>query len=137
MSMPEFPDSKDILTRDQAINAILTSIAMEETALSHIITAESEKIQFAIKHIKSNCHADLGQLLEVNESASSLLEQVGDMQIILKNKLRSVVKLLPRPCPPDCPPPGKPSCTCTSVCTEEIICKNRPKNRHKNCAPLR
>ena len=124
MSMPELPDGKKILTRDQAINAILTSIAMEETALSHIISAESEKIRCAVKHIKSNCCADLKQLLEVNESAASLLEQVNDMQIILKNKLRSVVKLLP-PCPSPCEP-----CCCCPCCTSfsEVVCKSCAKH---------
>ena len=44
MSMPKFPDSKDILTREEALNAIITSIAMEEAALACILTAESEKL---------------------------------------------------------------------------------------------
>jgi len=136
--MPEFPDSKDILSRDQAINAILTSIAMEETALSRIINAESEKIQHAIEYIKSNRNCcGLQKLLEVNESAASMLEQVNDMQIILKNKLRTVVKLMPPPCPPlpPCPPPCEPCRPCVSVFSEvtqctcrKIVAKRRPQN---------
>ena len=136
MSMPEFPDGKNILSQDQAINAILTSIAMEETALSHIINAESEKIQLAIEHIKCNNCCDLQKLLEVNESAASLIEQVNDMQIILKNKLRCVVRLLPPPCPPPlpCPPICEPCCPCVSAfsdvtpCTcRKIVAKHRRK----------
>ena len=97
MSMPEFPKSKTILTREEAINAILTSIAMEETALSHILNAEGEKIQFAIEHIKkSDGNNDLQMLLKVNKSAASIIDQISDIQIILKNKMRLVLGSLPQ-----------------------------------------
>ncbi|MDR0287662.1 MAG: hypothetical protein LBI03_08185, partial [Clostridiales bacterium] len=88
MSLPEFPNSDDILTREQAINAILTSIAMEETALSHVINAEGEKIQYAIKNVQNNNDDEsIQKLIEVNRSASCLLERVMDLQIVLKNKM--------------------------------------------------
>jgi len=131
MSMPAFPEMKDILSREEAINAILTSIAMEETALGHIMDAEGEKIQYAIKKIQADqCCADLQKLVDVNESAASMLDRLHDMQIILKSKLRLVLCALPHkhdehhcvsPCPPEhdehhcvppCQAPGKP---CKSV----------------------
>lgn len=36
------------LTRDDAINLLLSSIAMEQIALSHILHAEGEKLQFVL-----------------------------------------------------------------------------------------
>jgi hypothetical protein len=95
MSMPKFPNPDCILTRDQAINAILTSIAQEEAALSHIINAEGEKIQYVLQNINSkNCHDDMDKILEVNESVSDLIEQITDMQLILKSKMRLAAKIL-------------------------------------------
>lgn len=40
----------DSLTIEKFIGNIIESIAMEETALSHILNAESEKIMAAIEH---------------------------------------------------------------------------------------
>ena len=117
MSLPKFPKPDAILTRDQALDAILTSIAMEEVALSHIINAEGEKIQYILKAAKE-CRADVCDVLEVNESVTSMLEQVNDMQITLKNKLRWALKYLPKPEEPSCPSPEppwlgpKPPCSC-------------------------
>jgi hypothetical protein len=83
MSMPEFP-KLDHLTQEQALNSILTSIAMEEAALSHILNAEGEKIQY----ILSQKSVDVQKVIEVNESVASLLDRVIDLQIILKSKMR-------------------------------------------------
>ena len=43
MGMPVIKPSTT--TRDQAITDIIESVALEETALSHILNAEGEKIQ--------------------------------------------------------------------------------------------
>lgn len=112
MSLPKFIECKDILSREQALDAIITSIAMEEVALSHIITAESEKINYVLEKIDHK-KEDVKLILEVNKSASKMIEQVIDMQIILKNKLKNALEYLPKPQPmpptPPCPKP-KPPC---------------------------
>lgn len=121
MSMPHFPDANTIPTREEAINAILTSIAMEETALSHILNAEGEKLQYAIRHVSScDCCMGVQKMLEVNESVALMIEQVSDMQIILKNKMRLAASFLPyesenpgKPDKPDKPDrPDKPDVPC-------------------------
>ena len=109
MGLPKFPDSQDIPSRDEAINAILISIAMEEMALSKIITAESEKIQLVIDKALQNPEPDMCMILRVNKSAESMLDKINDMQILLKSKLRIASEFLPEPpCPPDPPVPPIP-----------------------------
>ncbi|MEM5611349.1 hypothetical protein AAHB63_16715 [Bacillus thuringiensis] len=51
MSLPNLPDiTPDIsLTRQEVINLLLSSIAMEEIGLSHILNAEGEKLQHFMK----------------------------------------------------------------------------------------
>ncbi|WP_242071583.1 hypothetical protein [Bacillus thuringiensis] len=51
MSLPNLPDiTPDIsVTRQEAINLLLSSIAMEEIGLSHILNAEGEKLQHFLK----------------------------------------------------------------------------------------
>ena len=48
MSMPNFPTISPAITREDAVNQILSSIAMEELGLSHIINAEGEKLQYVL-----------------------------------------------------------------------------------------
>ncbi len=102
MSMPAFPESSAILNHDEAVNAVLTSIAMEETALSHIINAEGEKIQYAIENAKklesasgSKPGSDIRMILDVNDSVTAMLEQITDLQFILLNKLNKTLKRTP------------------------------------------
>ena len=83
MSMPKFPRPDEILYREEAVNAILTSIAAEEMALSHIMNAEGEKIQYILERC-----ADAQTVLEVNESVNSVLDRIIDIELILKNKMR-------------------------------------------------
>lgn len=105
MSLPEFPTPDPCLTREQAINMILVSIAMEEMALSHIMEAESEKIKYVLDYQSNpDCCACIGQILEINESVSKLIETIMETQIILKKKMESALNALPKPCLFPCPP---------------------------------
>ena len=45
MSLPSFPNIDPPIQREDAVNQILSSIAMEELGLSHILNAEGEKLQ--------------------------------------------------------------------------------------------
>ncbi|MDR2525786.1 MAG: hypothetical protein LBC83_06380 [Oscillospiraceae bacterium] len=106
MSMPSIPKPDACLTKDQSLHMILASIAMEEVALSHILNAEGEKIQFALACAEQSCDEEaFCRVLEVNDSASEVIGRITDMQLILKEKMRQAIASLPdepRPIPPAC-----------------------------------
>ena len=103
------------MTREEALTMIIASIAMEELALSHIINAEGEKLQYILGTLPGAkpcaCPQDV---LAVNKSVASLLDVVAQNQMLLKNKLEKVLEVCPAPvppcgpCPPPCPPPVCP-----------------------------
>ncbi|MCI8916965.1 MAG: hypothetical protein HFF26_09940 [Oscillospiraceae bacterium] len=120
MSMPSFPPHGADLTREEALTMIIASIAMEELALSHIINAEGEKLQYILGTLPGAKPCAAPQdVLAVNKSVASLLDVVAQNQMLLKNKLEKVLEVCPpltppapppRPCPPPCPAPYPPGC---------------------------
>lgn len=120
MSMPEFPKLDSDFTQEQALTMILSSIASEELALSHIIEAEGEKIQYILN--QCNCHDSdrLKDILAVNKSVTNLLEMVLQNQMILKNKMEKVLEFIPKPPHPICP--IEPSCLPMPSCLKQTKC---------------
>lgn len=89
---------------------IIASIAMEELALSHILNAEGEKLQYILGTLPGTSPCARPQdVLTVNKSVTALVEAVTQNQMLLKNKLSQVLEFCPLPPPPPCPP-GPPSC---------------------------
>lgn len=108
MSMPSFPPGGANLTREEALTMIIASIAMEELALSHILNAEGEKLQYILGTLPgSKPCAGHQDVLAVNKSVASLLDVVAQNQMLLKSKLEKVLEVCPPPAPP-CPPPAPP-----------------------------
>ncbi len=100
MSMPSFPPNGADLTREEALTMIIASIAMEELALSHILNAEGEKLQYILGTLPGAkpcaCPQDV---LAVNKSVASLLDVVAQNQMLLKGKLEKVLEACPGPAP--------------------------------------
>ena len=73
---------------------IIASIAMEELALSHILNAEGEKLQYILGTLPGTkpC-AGPQEVLAVNKSIAALLEAVAQNQILLKSKLEKVLEV--------------------------------------------
>lgn len=117
MSMPTFPEKGLDISKEQALTMILGSIAMEELALSHIMNAEGEKLQYVLgMYEKRNdiCVA-VKDLLEVNRSITDLLENATSMQILLKGKLKSVLEAM-RLSQPPCHHGDGPCHECCECC---------------------
>ncbi|MCI8423768.1 MAG: hypothetical protein HFF50_09635 [Lawsonibacter sp.] len=113
MSMPSFPPNGADMTREEALTMIIASVAMEELALSHILNAEGEKLQYILGTLPGTSPCACPQdVLAVNKSVTALVEAVTQNQILLKNKLAQVLEFcpLPPPPPPVCQPPSPPPC---------------------------
>ena len=74
------------VTLDQAVIDLLESIALQESALSHILCAESQKM----KTVRAMNESDLCKLLEVNDSATNMVHAVANLELVLKDKLEFV-----------------------------------------------
>jgi hypothetical protein len=110
--MPEIPNiTPEIhLKREEVINLLLASIALEEIGLSHLINAEGEKLQKAIQH--AECFEDL---LEANNSVERMLKTIIKKEMLLQFKLEDVLEIPkegpehpPKPHPDHHPKPPKP-----------------------------
>ena len=96
MSMPSFPPNGADMTQEEALTMIIASIAMEELALSHILNAEGEKLQYILGTLPGTspcaCPHDV---LAVNKSVTALVEAVTQNQMLLKNTLAQVLEFCP------------------------------------------
>jgi len=92
MSLPEFSTDTSP-SREDAINQIIASIAMEELGLSHIINAEGEKLQYVLGTIPgvTGPAATIEDVLKVNESVRAVLQHATESQSLLRNKLQSAL----------------------------------------------
>lgn len=81
------------VTRSDAINLLLASIAMEELGLSHIINAEGEKLQFLLGTLPTSpfVFRTVEDVLDVNVSVQSMLQTIAQKELLLINKLESVL----------------------------------------------
>jgi len=93
MSLPSFPNVDPPIQREDAVNQILSSIAMEELGLSHILNAEGEKMQYILGTLPglSGPAATVEDVLNANESVRGLLETAVQNQIFLKGKMQGAL----------------------------------------------
>ncbi|MDQ0417308.1 hypothetical protein J2Z48_001481, partial [Croceifilum oryzae] len=83
------------ITRDDAVNLLLSSIALEELGLSHIINAEGEKLQYilgTLPGISAPQVASISDLLLINSSVRDTIREVAKKEWILQEKLETVLE---------------------------------------------
>ncbi len=97
MSLPSFPNIDPPIQREDAVNQILSSIAMEELGLSHILNAEGEKLQYILGTLPglSGPAATVEDLLSANESVRNLLKTAVQNQLFLKSKMQGALEASP------------------------------------------
>jgi hypothetical protein len=70
-------------TREQAITDIISSVALQEAALAHILNAEGEKMQAII----AMPDVTPDQLLDLNRSVSQMVSAITRLEMTLQSKL--------------------------------------------------
>ncbi|MGF9799664.1 BclA C-terminal domain-containing protein [Brevibacillus agri] len=96
MSFPNIPNisSTIAITREDAINLLLTSIAMEELGLSHILDAEGEKIQYVLgtlTGVSGAPAATIDDLLAIDRSVREMVDATIRKEMVLQAKLQAVL----------------------------------------------
>jgi hypothetical protein len=86
MGMPIIPER----TQPEAFTDLLVSIALEETALAHIINAEGEKIQ-AVSTMMENGTMTPDEVVEFQESINRIMQTAIKMQMLLQFKLENTL----------------------------------------------
>lgn len=71
------------ITREESVGNIISSIAAEESAIAHILNAESEKLQSVI----NNPAATVEELMAINRSVKTAVDTVIRLEMALKAKL--------------------------------------------------
>ena len=79
---PEMPT----VTLDQAVIDLMESIALQETALSHFLCAESQNMTVAMG--LDGLYMCI--LLEFNVSATNMVHAVANLELVLKDKLEFI-----------------------------------------------
>lgn len=93
MGMPNIPDMKPKIeiSFEETITLLLTSIAMEELSLAHIMNAEAEKIQ---EIVKAPCSNKLGELICINKSVDRMMRDVIKKEMLLEFKFENILELI-------------------------------------------
>lgn len=81
MGMPVIQPST--ITREGSVANIISSIATEESAIAHILNAESEKLQTIINMPDATAQ----DLMAANRSVKTSVDTVIQLENVLKNKL--------------------------------------------------
>lgn len=101
MSFPIIPNITPLLsvTVGQTVPLLLSSIALEELALAHIMNAEAEKLQFVLGTLETDitftpAEVSLADLLEVNSSVQRTLRDVIKKEMLLEFKFENILDLI-------------------------------------------
>ena len=123
MSMPVINMHPNPISAKQAAADLLESIALEETALSHILNAEGEKLQ---KILALDCN--FTQILDVNDSVIATISTVAQLEEMLKDKLEAILGSM-CDCIGGCDNTGCGDCNCDCDCN----CGDDGSSQNDNC----
>lgn len=118
--------SKSGVGKCDAVNDVIESVALMETALSHILNAEGEKIQKAVGTLNNGygkpqpglaCSTE--ELVCIDESVENVIRAITILESLLQKKLNDALM-------ESCPPRMKPHCFSKSDDSDEEFCSSEP-----------
>lgn len=123
----------------KSCNSIIESIALIETALSHILNAEGEKIQKVLSSTDDSC-----EIMKANETVGRAIINITHLEQVLYAKLQLAKEFFsdtcpnicqdtcPNTCPDICPNTCHNTCsnTCSNVCQDTCcdVCRDTCQN---------
>ena len=78
---------EQIITKDDVLNQILTSIAMIGVAYSHVLNAEGEKIQYVL----GDFNPTVEEVIAINQSVVGVMKAVESNETLLTGSLKDVL----------------------------------------------
>lgn len=96
MSQANIPNiTPDItVTKEQSLHLLLSSVAMNELAFSHLINAEAEKLQAFVAFANEATNLNTNDFIQMNRAVSILIEDLIMGQWINLKKLDRTITLL-------------------------------------------
>ena len=93
MSMPSFPVPMPAIGREDAVNQLLSSAALAELSISHILNAGGEALQYILGTLagREGSSASASEVLAVGETARELLDSAAENRFLLNEKLREIL----------------------------------------------
>ena len=93
MSMPTIPEENYRPSKNEVVIDLLKSIAMEETAISHLLNAEAEKIQaFVGKGLDFPSCPSNEFILKFNGQTTKLVDIIVMKEWLLLRKMESAIE---------------------------------------------
>jgi len=108
LSLPVFPPMNEGSV-ENSIYQILSSIAMEELALSHILNAEGEKLQYVLGTLDESelpVPLTIDEIIDINQSVKDMVQQVGFTQMLLLGKMTEALRAYEKSGENPPPPPS-------------------------------
>ncbi|MCR8656723.1 hypothetical protein [Paenibacillus endoradicis] len=96
MSQANIPNiTPDIsVTKEQSLHLLLSSVALNELAFSHLINAEAEKLQAFVAFAQEASCLETRDFLQINKAVSTFIEDLTMGQWINLKKLDRTIALL-------------------------------------------
>ena len=101
MSFPNIPPLNPLtnpVTREDAVNLFIASLAFEQLGLSHVINTEAEKLQYALgtladTELELAVSPTIDELLDINESIGRVLRRVIEKEMVIGFLLEDILTL--------------------------------------------